>query len=250
MNAPATKTSPDQNRLRGFWCLFVTQFQGAFSDNVLKNLVVFMILGAGLSLAEKHHIGELVGALFALPFILFSMAGGFLADRFSKRTITVSVKIFEVVVMAFMLVGLMEQNMKILLAGVFLMGTHSAFFGPSKYGSLPELLPEKKLSWGNGLLELGTFMAIILGTVAAALMAEHFRGHHAWSGIILIVLALVGLGTSLGITRIPAADPQKKFRANFVGEIFHQLGQIRKDRPLTLAFLGNTYFNFIARCCY
>ena len=73
------------------------------------------------------------------------------------------------------------------------MGVHSAFFGPSKYGLLPELLPERKLSWGNGLLELGTFMAIILGTVAAAWMSKHFHGHQAWSGVILIALAVFGL---------------------------------------------------------
>ena len=80
--------------------MFVTQFQGAFSDNVLKNLVIFMMIGMNLSLAEKHKIGESVGALFALPFILFSMAGGFLADRYSKRTITIGVKVFEIGVMS------------------------------------------------------------------------------------------------------------------------------------------------------
>ena len=185
----AEAAEPAQPRLRGFWSLFVTQFQGAFSDNVLKNLVVFMMIGMNLSLSEKHKIGESVGALFALPFILFSMTGGFLADRFSKRTITVGVKVFEIVVMSIVLVGLVWQRLPLLLATVFLMGTHSAFFGPSKYGLLPELLPEKRLSWGNGLLELGTFMAIILGTVAAALMSEHFRGHQGWSGLLLIVLA-------------------------------------------------------------
>ena len=100
----ATVTEPkdisrqSQSSLRGFWSLFVTQFQGAFSDNILKNLVVFMLVALDVSLAEKHKIGELVTALFALPFILFSMAGGFLADRRSKRTMTIGVKIFEVFV--------------------------------------------------------------------------------------------------------------------------------------------------------
>ena len=100
----ATVTEPkdisrqSESSLRGFWSLFVTQFQGAFSDNVLKNLVVFMLVALDVSLAEKHKIGELVTALFALPFILFSMAGGFLADRRSKRTMTIGVKIFEVFV--------------------------------------------------------------------------------------------------------------------------------------------------------
>ena len=173
---PGRQTPDASGRLRGFWALFVTQFQGAFSDNVLKWLVVFMILGMNVSTAELHRVGELVTALFSLPFILFSMAGGFFADRFSKRTISVSVKIFEMGVMLLALAGFWWNQIPLLLGCVFLMGVHSSFFGPSKYGLLPELLPEKKLSWGNGLLELGTFMAIILGTVAAARMSKHFHG--------------------------------------------------------------------------
>jgi acyl-[acyl-carrier-protein]-phospholipid O-acyltransferase/long-chain-fatty-acid--[acyl-carrier-protein] ligase len=238
-------TEKSHRSLRGFWALIITQFQGAFSDNVLKNLVIFMLIGMNVSLAEKHKIGELVGALFSLPFILFSMAGGFLADRYSKRTISVSVKIFEIGVMLIALTGFWLNQLPLLLACVFFMGVHSAFFGPSKYGLLPELLPEKKLSWGNGLLELGTFMAIILGTVAAAFLSKHFHGAQWISGVIFIALALLGLAASLGITRVPAADPVKKFRANFAGEIFSQLKAMRGDRPLWLALIGNTYFNFL-----
>ena len=231
--------------LRGFWSLFVTQFQGAFSDNVLKNLVVFLIIGMSMSLSEKHRVGEMVGALFSLPFILFSMAGGYLADRFSKRTITIGVKIFEMFVMSLAMAGLIYQSMPLLLTTVFLMGTHSAFFGPSKYALLPELLPEKRLSWGNGLLELGTFMAIILGTVAAGFLSVRFRGQQGWSGLILILLAALGLCTSLGITRVPAANPGKKFQANFLGDLFGRLKSIKGDRPLVLAVIGNTFFNFV-----
>ncbi|MDE3067907.1 MAG: MFS transporter [Verrucomicrobiota bacterium] len=233
--------------LRGFWCLFVTQFQGAFSDNVLKWLVVFMILGLNVTTAELHRVGELVTALFSLPFILFSMAGGFLADRFSKRTVCVGVKVFEVGVMLLALAGFALHQLPVLLAGVFLMGVHSSFFGPSKYGLLPELLPERRLSWGNGLIELGTFLAIILATVAAANLSKHFGSHQAWSGVILIVLALTGLMASLGIARLPAADPARKFRPNFLGDLFAQIQLVRRDRPLTLAFLGNAYFFFLGQ---
>jgi acyl-[acyl-carrier-protein]-phospholipid O-acyltransferase/long-chain-fatty-acid--[acyl-carrier-protein] ligase len=233
----------------GFWALIVTQFQGAFSDNVLKNLVVFVALfatgQAAMSLSEKHAYGELIGALFSLPFILFSMAGGFLADRFSKRSVMLGVKIFELAVMTLVLAGLWRTDKNLLLAGVFLMGTHSAIFGPSKYGSLPELLPERRLSWGNGVLELGTFMAIILGTVAAAILAEQFRDRQWVSGLLLIVLAFLGLTACLGITRVPAADPVKKFHPNFPRQILRQLRVMRGDRPLVLALLGNTYFNFL-----
>ncbi|MGB7746434.1 MAG: acyl-[ACP]--phospholipid O-acyltransferase [Verrucomicrobiia bacterium] len=240
--------TPDATRsLCGFWALIVTQFQGAFSDNVLKWLVVFMILGMNVSSAELHRVGELVTALFSLPFILFSMAGGFFADRFSKRTISVSVKIFEMGVMLLALAGFWWNQIPMLLGCVFLMGVHSSFFGPSKYGLLPELLPERKLSWGNGLLELGTFMAIILGTVAAARMSKQFHGHQTWSGIILIALAVLGFITSLGITRVPAADPGRKFHANFLKDLFAQLRLVRRDRALTLAFLGNTYFFFLGQ---
>ncbi len=240
-----SRFGPAHGSLRGFWSLLVTQFQGAFSDNVLKNLVVFMLVTMNLRLAEKHRISELVGALFSLPFILFSMAGGFLADRLSKRTISVGVKVFEILVMSLALAGLVWESIPVLLGCVFLMGVHSAFFGPSKYGLLPELLPEQKLSWGNGLLELGTFTAIILGTVAAGLMAEQFRGRQGLSGIILIALAAIGLLISLGITRVPAADPNRKFRANFLGDLFSQIRSLRGDRPLILAVFGNTYFNFL-----
>lgn len=231
--------------MRGFWSLFVTQFQGAFSDNVLKNLVIFMFLDMNMSLEEKHKIGEYVGMLFSLPFILFSMYGGFMADRFSKRTVTIAVKIFEIIVMSLVCAGLAWQNRQILLAGIFFMGMHSAFFGPSKYGLMPELLPEAKLSWGNGVLEFGTFTAIILGTVAASFGQQFFGDKQIWSGVILIALAVVGLATSLAITRVPAADPARKFRANLIGDLFAQLNLVRKDRQLALAFLGNTYFNFL-----
>jgi acyl-[acyl-carrier-protein]-phospholipid O-acyltransferase/long-chain-fatty-acid--[acyl-carrier-protein] ligase len=244
-NAPTPVPEEAPPGLRGFWGLFVTQFQGAFSDNVLKNLVVFMILGQQVDLAVKHARGEQVTGLFSLPFIMFSMAGGYLADRYSKRNVMVGVKIFEVFVMLIALAGLAFNHLNLLLVCVFFMGTHSAFFGPSKYGSLPELLPERRLSWGNGLLELGTFMAIILGTVAAAFMSDYFRGHQAWSGAILVVLALAGLLASLTITRVRPADPARQFKVNFVGELFRQVRDMRKDRPLALAVAGNTYFNFL-----
>jgi acyl-[acyl-carrier-protein]-phospholipid O-acyltransferase/long-chain-fatty-acid--[acyl-carrier-protein] ligase len=241
---PDTGLSPE-DRQRGFWSLFVTQFQGAFSDNVVKNLVIFMMLGLSVPVAEKHRFGEWVNALFALPFILFSMWGGFLADRHSKRTITICVKLFEVCVMSVVLTGLLLNQRFLLLAAVFLMGTHSAFFGPSKYGLLPELLPERRLSWGNGLLELGTFMAIILGGVAAGSLSMRFRAQPWVSGVILIALAFVGLGTSLGISRVPAADPGKKFRWNSLADLIGRVQAMRGDRPLLLAVAGNTYFNFL-----
>jgi len=126
------------------------------------------------------------------------------------------------------------------------MGVHSAFFGPSKYGLLPELLPEKKLSWGNGVLELGTFLSSIAGTVAGGWLCKTFAVQPAWSGALLVALALFGLGTSFTITKVPAADPAKVFHPNFLTDLWRQVTGIRKDRVLWLATLGNTYFFTIA----
>ncbi len=231
--------------LRGFWCLFVTQFQNAFSDNVLKFLVTFLIVGLGMSEKHRDTLVPVVGMLFALPFILFSMAGGFMADRFSKRSVTITIKCVEIGIMSLATLGLWHTNIPILLACVFLMSTHSAFFGPSKYGLLPELLPEKQLSWGNGVIGLGTFGAIIAGTVAAGKLSDLFGKNQLVSGLILIALAALGLTMSLGITRVPAADPQKKFRANFVTDFFAQLASVRQDRVLFLGVLGSAYIYFL-----
>ena len=242
----ADSAEPAQVRLRGFWCLIFTQFGGAFNDNALKTLVTFLGLGMALSAGMHKALLPLTGALFALPFILFSMTGGFLADHFSKRRVTVWVKLWEVFIMIFATVGFALNNLPMGLAGILFMGVHSAIFGPAKYGLLPELLPERRLSWGNGLLELGTFLAIIIGMMAGAELFEVFAKHQAWSGLVLLGVALSGLALSLGITRVPAADPSRRFQANFLGDLRVQIRMMRADRVLWLACLGNMYFFFMA----
>jgi acyl-[acyl-carrier-protein]-phospholipid O-acyltransferase/long-chain-fatty-acid--[acyl-carrier-protein] ligase len=225
--------------------MFVVEFQNAFSDNVLKFLVTFLIVGMGLSAERRDQLVPLVGALFALPFILFSMAGGFMADRFSKRDVAITIKCVEMGIMSLALLGLDRHDIPLMLASIFLMSTHSAFFGPTKYGMLPELLPEKKLSWGNGIFSLGTFAAVITGTIFAGTLSDRLGKNQVWSGAILIGLALAGLLLCLGVERIPAADPQKKFRANFAGDFFSQLRLIRADRVLFLGVIGNTFLWFL-----
>jgi len=231
---------------RGFWALIVTQFQGAFSDNALKWLAIFFIMQADMSDDQRDRLISVVGGLFAIPFILFSMTGGFLADHFSKRRVVLGVKVFEVFVMTLTLYSLATRQLYVTIFCVFLMGVHSAIFGPSKYGLLPELLPEKKLSWGNGILEFGTFIAIIGGTVTGGALCKAFSGQPAWSGVILILLAFVGFATALGITRVPAAAPSKRYDWNVFGDLWRQVTLMHRDRPLWLALIGNTYFFGIA----
>ncbi|HEV2388175.1 MAG TPA: acyl-[ACP]--phospholipid O-acyltransferase [Candidatus Acidoferrales bacterium] len=231
---------------RGFWSLIAVQFQGAFSDNFLRWVVGFLVLAMGLEQARRDRLFVLVvPLLFSIPFLLFSMAGGYLADRYSKRLVTIGTKAMEIAVAWVALAGLARGSLALEFTAIFLISTQAALFGPSKYGLLPELLPEKRLSWGNGILELGTFLAVITGTLAAGLADKPLRGREYWAGVILIALAIAGLGLSLGISRVPAARPKARFRANPLGDLLEQIGIIRKDRVLALAVLGNIYFWFL-----
>lgn len=231
---------------RGFWSLIAVQFQGAFSDNLLKWLVTFLVLEMGITAAERDRLVVLViPLLFSVPFLLFSMAGGYFADRHSKRAVTIATKQFEIGVAVVALAGLALGSLPIECAAVFLLSTQAAFFGPSKYGLLPELLPEKRLSWGNGILELGTFLAIITGTMAAGVLADDFRGREYWPGMLLVLLAVVGLAISGEITRVPAADPSRQLDRNPLGDLRGQVARMRRDPLLWLAVLGNTFFWFL-----
>jgi acyl-[acyl-carrier-protein]-phospholipid O-acyltransferase/long-chain-fatty-acid--[acyl-carrier-protein] ligase len=230
---------------RGFWSLIGTQFQGAFSDNVLRNLLLSMIVGMSLARVQRESFVSMVTAIFSVPFLLFSMLGGWLADRYSKRQVTIWTKWLEVVSMTLATVGLATHMLPISLTALALVATQAALFGPTKYGLLPELLPVKRLSWGNGVIELGTFLAIILGTVTGATLAEKFHGRELYAGYVLLTLSFIGLLTSLGIDKVPAAAPHKKFQFNVFGDLWQQIGFIRRDRALFLAILGNTYFWFL-----
>src|SRR5690348_5489529 len=229
----------------GFWSLIATQFQGAFNDNGLKFFVIFLILGTNPTQEQKDFLVFLIGILFAVPFLLFSMSGGYLADRFSKRTVTVGTKLFEIGAMVFALYAFSRGNAALALMVIFFASTQAAFFGPSKYGLLPELLPPQLLSWGNGVLELTTFVAIILGAVIGPLLAQVFHGREFAASLIFCGCSLFGLLTSFGISRVPVADPNRKFRWNIFGDLRSQFRLVRPDRALHLAIVGNTYFWFL-----
>jgi len=245
-NSTAAPTKPPRDWKRGFWSLIVTQFQTGFNDNGLKFLVTYIVIGMNLPQAERDRLVPIIGLMFAVPFILFSMTGGYFADRFSKRTSTIGTKLFEVAVMAFFIVSLALRNLPMECAGVFLISTEGALFGPSKYGLLPELLPEPKLSWGNGIIELGTFLAAIGGQMAAGSLAQHYHGRETVAGFLLLGFSFAGLATSLGISRVPAANPAKNFRWNPIGDLGDQMKTVRADRVLGWAVIGNTYLFFLA----
>jgi acyl-[acyl-carrier-protein]-phospholipid O-acyltransferase / long-chain-fatty-acid--[acyl-carrier-protein] ligase len=238
--------APPSNWRMGFWSLIVTQFQGAFNDNALKFLVIYLIVERSFPSEVRDRFILLVGALFAIPFILFSLAGGYFADRYSKRSVTIGTKLFEIGVGLFATAALAAGNLPMEAAAVFLISTQGALFGPSKYGLLPELLPQNKLSWGNGVIELGTFLASITAVMGAGYLADAFRGRHFWSGIILLGLTMFGLFASLGISRVPAANPARTFRINPLADLGGQLRLIAGDGLLAWAVVGNTYLWFLA----
>jgi acyl-[acyl-carrier-protein]-phospholipid O-acyltransferase/long-chain-fatty-acid--[acyl-carrier-protein] ligase len=236
---------------RGFWSLMATQFQNAFSDNALKQLIILVLLaGAAASAggAGDDRMVSMVTAVFSAPFILFAMLGGWLADRNSKQRIMVYVKTAEMGIMAFAGLALWLTSLPLLLGAVFLMGCHSAIFAPSKYGILPEILPHDKLSWGNGILELLTFLGVILGVVAAGIFSDAFlkEGRTWMAGPILMVIAFVGWLFSRQVTPVPAADPTCPVRINPVTDLWRQLSIMKQDRDLWRACWGNTGFYFIS----
>ncbi|RYD72083.1 MAG: MFS transporter, partial [Verrucomicrobiaceae bacterium] len=223
---------PSTEWKRSFWSLFVVQFQGAFSDNVFKFLVIFAVTRSVTEDVRDQYI-SIVLATFSLPFILFSMTGGYLADRFPKRSVVIGTKLLEVAVMILGAIGLVTLHLPTLLAVVFLMSLQSALFSPSKYSLLPEMLPEERLSWGNGMLGLGTFMAIITGGLTAGILSDRIPAEHVWLvGAGLVLLAVAGLWFSRGIAHRPAANPDKQFRINFLSEIWSNIRLIKKDRVL------------------
>ncbi len=232
--------------LLGFWALIATQFQVAFSDNALKWLVSFLVLESSITREQRDFLFVLVVPLvFAVPFLVFSIPGGYFADRFSKRGVTIATKLLELLTMGAATYALWQNRLGMGAVALFFVCLQGSIFGPSKYGLLPELLPTSKLSWGNGVIELTTLLAAIGGTLAGGFLAHNFRGRQEWSGFLLMGLSLVGLLTSLGITRVRAADPQRTFSWNWAKELIEEIARMRKDAVLWVAVIANTFFWFL-----
>jgi len=232
--------------LLGFWALIATQFQGAFSDNALKWLVSFLVLESSISREQRDFLFVLVVPLvFAVPFLIFSIPGGYFADRFSKRSVTMCTKLLELLTMGGATYALWLNRLDLAAVALFFVCMQGALFGPSKYGLLPELLPISKLSWGNGVIELWTLLAAIGGTLAGGFLAHHFRGQQQWSGVFLMGLSLVGFMTSLGISRVPAADAERRYQWNWAKEFVDEIQRMRQDAVLWVAVIANTFFWFL-----
>ena len=174
-----------------FKLLLGAQFLGAFNDNVFK--IIICLLGIQLISGQREAAAfvSIVGALFVIPFIVFSPLAGYLADRYRKRNVIVIMKAVELLIMVLGLYALMANNLVVLCVILFLMASQSAFFSPAKYGILPELLSEGQISRGNGYLQMFTFSAIILGSAFGGRIKEVFDPSVWMTSIILIALSVI-----------------------------------------------------------
>jgi acyl-[acyl-carrier-protein]-phospholipid O-acyltransferase / long-chain-fatty-acid--[acyl-carrier-protein] ligase len=228
----------------GFFAFFCTQFLGAFNDNFYKIVVSLVALNAASPQSDSLYV-DLIAFLFILPSALFSGYAGHLADVYSKRSILITVKVFEIVIMGMGFAAFLSGHVESMLVIVFLMGLHSAFFSPAKYGILPEMMPETELSRGNGLLEMSTFMAIILGVSLGGAIYSIWKDQLPSVGLIMVAIAVLGTLTSLKISPVPASGSTKRFNLNPLGEIWHGIKRLYPDKPLRLTVIGISYFWFV-----
>lgn len=233
---------------KSFAWLNATQFFGALNDNVFKLLVVFFILNMeGEDGASPETVIASSMAVFVLPFLLFSHAGGLLADRVSKRTIIVAMKLMEIGVMVTGAAAILVRIPGFAYTVIFLMATQSALFGPSKYGIIPELVGRDRISKANGMLVGISYLAIILGTFVPSLfLSVLFPGNYMLLAVVCIVFATCGFACSRQIEHTPAGGATADFSPRFITEIIRILRRCAADRHLLLAIIGSAYFLFLA----
>ena len=240
-----------QRRFWGFWALNATQFQGAFNDNLFKFLIIYFLVGLSTNSltgaadeATTGRITSIATMLFALPFIVFPGPFGALSDRYSKRRVTIWTRYIEVVIMSIGVAGFYFKMPALLWTMLFMTATHSAFFSPSKYGILPEILPPSRLSWGNGVIAMATMLAIISGTGVAGRVYESLAGRTYLAGVGMATLSVIGICCSYGITRVPAANPSKRIPLNPWSDMGRHLKFFWSNRTLLMILVGYTYFWF------
>ncbi|MEY2632427.1 MAG: hypothetical protein RIR00_1081 [Pseudomonadota bacterium] len=229
-----------ETRFRPF---FLTQFLGAFNDNVFKNaLIVLLTFQAGqwTSLAPGV-LANLAAGLFILPFFLFSASAGQLADKYDKARLARLVKLLEIGIMLLAGAGFALHSLPLLLTALFLLGLHSTLFGPVKYAILPQHLREDELIGGNALVEAGTFVAILLGTLAGGLLAAQADGTLWITGFSLLV-AIAGYASSRQIPTAPAPMPALRVNPNPFSETWRNIGFARKEKAVFLSILGISWF--------
>ena len=236
----------DLLRERRFAPFFWTQFLGAGNDNVYKNaLVIFVAFHAAtLTSLDPNALVNLAGAVFIAPFVLFSATAGQLADKFEKSRLIRWIKLFEIGIMVIGLGGFWQRDLTLLFGALALMGVHSTLFGPVKYAILPQHLKTEELIGGNGLVEMGTFVAILLGTIAGGLVVAIEGVGPVAAGALAVGVAIAGYWVSRRIPHTPSVDPGLALNWNPFSETWKNLGVARENRVVWLSMLGISWFWF------
>lgn len=235
-------TLMSERRFRPF---FFTQFLGAFNDNAFKTALITLVAfqAASLSSMDGGTLATILPGLFILPFFLFSATAGQIADKFEKSQIIRYVKAFEISIMLFASAGFFMHNIWLLATALFMMGMHSTIFGPVKYSYLPQHLKESELIGGNGMLEMGTFVAILIGQVSGAWLAMQ-SNHEVLTSIAILAIAVLGYSTSRGIPHSPAAAPDLKINWNPISETYRSVQFIWQHQQIWLAIIAISWFWF------
>ncbi len=249
MSADVAVHPPNQfalMRQRRFVPFFWTQFLGAGNDNIYKNaLVIFVAFHAiGMSSLDTNTLVNLAAGNFILPFVLFSATAGQLADKYDKARLIRWIKLLEIVIMLIGLAGFWQRNLTLLFVALGLLGVHSTLFGPVKYAILPQTLESRELIGGNGLVEMGTFVAILLGTILGGLLVAVQPNGPVMAGTAAVVVAVAGWAISRAIPSTPAVAPDLRINWNPVTESWQNLRFAHGNRVVWLSMLGISWFWF------
>ncbi|WP_367103534.1 MFS transporter [uncultured Psychrobacter sp.] len=230
---------------RRFNAMFFTQFLGAFNDNIFKQALILVLTYTAASQigVEVSILNNLAAMLFILPYFLFSALAGQIADKFEKSKLTRFVKLLELVIMSVAAVGFVFEWYVLLFVALFLMGTHSTFFGPIKYAYLPQAMREDELVGANGLFQMGTSLAILLGMIIAGVLTQLSQSLY-WISATVIAVALLGYMAARFIPNMPAMQPNLTINWNIFTTSMATVRYLYSLPFLFFVILGNSWFWF------
>lgn len=231
---------------RRFLPMFITQFFGALNDNVYKQALLLVITYGWINqqAADVSTLNNLAALLFILPYFIFSATAGQIADKFERSQLIRGIKVLEIVIMLIGSAGFLLGNLWLLLLALFMMGTHSTFFGPIKYAILPEILKPNELMSGNALFQSGTSIAILIGMILGGAVISVSQGNLIWISLTVVIIAILGYLSSRFILKQQVSSPDLKIDWNFFRTSFQTL-KYAKSLPLIFMILqGNSWYWF------